>query len=153
LVDLIEKTKRKKNFKIHSATKVFQALRIFVNKEISELIYGLISASKVLKKDGVLAVVTFHSLEDKIVKYFFKNLSENKSISRYVPKIDQPDTLFKMIEKKPKLPSAKELSENIPSRSAKLRYVIKKKDFYNFETDILEEFDHLIKIENFGNNL
>ena len=153
LVDLIEKTKRKKNFKIHSATKVFQALRIFVNKEISELIYGLISASKVLKKDGVLAVVTFHSLEDKIVKYFFKNLSENKSISRYVPKIDQPDTLFKMIEKKPKLPSAKELSENIPSRSAKLRYVIKKKNFYNFETDILEEFDHLIKIENFGNNL
>ena len=103
LVDLIEKTKRKKNFKIHSATKVFQALRIFVNKEISELIYGLISASKVLKKDGVLAVVTFHSLEDKIVKYFFKNLSENKSISRYVPKIDQPDTLFKMIEKKTKI--------------------------------------------------
>ena len=153
MVDLIEKTKRKKNFKLHSATKVFQALRIFVNKEISELIYGLISASKVLKKDGVLAVVTFHSLEDKIVKYFFKNLSENKSISRYVPKIDQPDTLFKMIEKKPTLPSVKELSENIPSRSAKLRYVIKKKDFYNFETDILEEFDHLIKIENFGNNL
>ena len=58
-----------------------------------------------------------------------------------------------MIEKKPKLPSAEELSENIPSRSAKLRYVIKKKDIYNFETDILEEFDHLIKIENFGNNL
>ncbi len=153
LVDLIEKTKRKKNFKIHSATKVFQALRIFVNKEISELINGLISASKVLKKDGVLAVVTFHSIEDKIVKYFFKNLSENKSISRYVPKIDQPDTLFKMIEKKPKTPSVKELSENIPSRSAKLRYIIKKKDFYNFETDIFKEFDHLLKIENFGNKL
>jgi 16S rRNA (cytosine1402-N4)-methyltransferase len=153
LVDLIEKTKRKKNFKIHSATKVFQALRIFVNKEISELINGLISASKILKKDGVLAVVTFHSLEDRIVKYFFKNLSENKSISRYVPKIDQPDTLFVMLEKKPKTPSEKELSENIPSRSAKLRYVIKKKDFYDFETDILEEFDHLIKIENFGNKL
>ena len=45
---------------------------MFVNKEISELIYGLIAASKVLKKDGILAVVTFHSLEDKIVKYFFK---------------------------------------------------------------------------------
>ena len=153
LVDLIEKTKRKKNFKIHSATKVFQALRIFVNKEISELINGLISAAKILKKDGVLAVVTFHSLEDRIVKYFFKNLSENKSISRYVPKIDQPDTLFVMLEKKPKTPSEKELSENIPSRSAKLRYVIKKKDFYDFETDILEEFDHFIKIENFGNKL
>ena len=153
LVDIIEKTKRKKNFKIHSATKVFQALRIFVNKEISELINGLISASKILKKDGVLAVVTFHSLEDKIVKYFFKSLSENKSISRYVPKIEQPDILFEMLEKKPKTPSAKELSENVPSRSAKLRYVIKKKDFYNFKTDIFEEFDHLIKIENFGNIL
>ena len=85
LVEIIDKTKRKKNFKIHSATKVFQALRILVNKEISELIFGLINATKVLKKDGVLAVVTFHSLEDKIVKYFFKSLSEKKSISRYVP--------------------------------------------------------------------
>ena len=153
LVKLIEKTKRKKNFKIHSATKIFQALRIFVNKEITELIYGLIAATKVLKKDGVLAVVTFHSLEDKIVKYFFKSLSEKKSISRYVPKIDQPEALFLMPEKKPKLPSKEELSENIPSRSAKLRYVIKKKDFYNFESDILKKFKHLIEIENFGKKL
>ena len=86
LVEIIEKSKKRKNFKIHSATKIFQSLRIFVNKEISELIYGLIAATKVLKKDGILAVVTFHSLEDKIVKYFFKSLSENKSISRYLPK-------------------------------------------------------------------
>jgi 16S rRNA (cytosine1402-N4)-methyltransferase len=78
LVEIIDKTKRKKNFKVHNATKVFQALRILVNKEISELIFGLINATKVLKKDGVLAVVTFHSLEDKIVKYFFKSLSEKK---------------------------------------------------------------------------
>jgi len=153
LVKLIEKTKKKKNFKVHSATKVFQALRIFVNKEISELINGLIVAAKILKKDGVLAVVTFHSLEDKIVKYFFKSLSENKSISRYVPKIHQPETLFNMLEKKPIKPSINELKENIPSRSAKLRYVVKKKDFYNFETDILKEFDFLINIENFGNKL
>ena len=74
LVEIIDKTKRKKNFKVHSATKVFQALRILVNREISELIFGLINATKVLKKDGVLAVVTFHSLEDKIVKYFLKSL-------------------------------------------------------------------------------
>ena len=127
LVNLIEKTKRKKNFKIHSATKVFQALRIFVNKEISELINGLISATKIIKKDGVLAVVTFHSLEDKIVKYFFKSLSENQSISRYVPKLDQPKILFELKEKKPITPSDKELKENLSSRSAKLRYVIKKR--------------------------
>ena len=153
LVELIEKTKRKKNFKIHSATKVFQALRIFVNKEISELIYGLIAAAKVLKKDGVLAVVTFHSIEDKIVKYFFKSLSQNKSISRYLPKIEQPDTLFRMEEKKPKTPSLKELKENIPSRSAKLRYVIKKDNLYDFNTNIFKKFEDLIEIENFGNKL
>ena len=153
LVDLIEKTKKFKNFKIHSATKVFQALRIFVNKEISELINGLIIATKVLDKDGILAVVTFHSLEDKIVKYFFKSLSENKSISRYMPKMEQSDILFKNISKKPIIPSEKELKENIPSRSAKLRYVIKKKDFYEFETDIFEKFKYLLEIEDLGNRL
>ena len=153
LVELIEKTKRYKNFKTHSATKVFQALRIFVNKEISELINGLINASKVLKKDGVIGVVTFHSLEDKIVKYFFKSLSENKSVSRYVPKLDQIEPLFRMIKKKPIKPSSKELKENAPSRSAKLRYIIKKNDSYNFETDIYKKFEHLIEIENFGNKL
>ena len=153
LVELIERVKRKKNFKIHSATKVFQALRIFVNKEISELIFGLIAASKVLKKDGILAVVTFHSLEDKIVKYFFKNLSENKSISRYLPKVNQKEKLFYLKEKKPILPSVKELKENISSRSAKLRYLIKKDNSYFFETDILKKFDHLLKIEDFGKKI
>ena len=153
LVEIIEKTKKKKNFKIHSATKIFQALRIFVNKEISELIKGLIAASKILKKDGVLAVVTFHSLEDKIVKYFFRSLSEKRSISRYVPKLDAPDAIFQLIQKKPITPSAKELKENFPSRSAKLRYVIKRNDVYKFETDILNKFSHLIEIENFGNKL
>ena len=148
LVKLIEKTKKKKNFKTHSATKVFQALRIFVNKEISELINGLVAATKILEKDGVLAVVTFHSIEDKIVKYFFKSLSENKSVSRYFPKIDQPEPLLKLIEKKPKTPTKKELEENVPSRSAKLRYAIKKSDFYNFKTDIFEKFNNLIEIEN-----
>ena len=124
-----------------------------MNKEISELIYGLINATKVLKKDGVLAVVTFHSLEDRIVKYFFKSLSENKSISRYLPKIDQPKTLFRRINKKPIIPSTKELKENLPSRSAKLRYVIKKKKFYNFDSDILKKFKNLIEIENLGKKL
>ena len=153
LVRIIESSKRKKNYKTHSATKVFQALRIFVNKEISELIYGLISAAKVVKKDGIIAVVTFHSLEDKIVKYFFKSLSENKSVSRYMPKSEEKINLFKSFSKKPLTPSEKEIKENQPSPSAKLRYVIKKEDFYDFETDILEKFDHLIKIENFSRKL
>jgi 16S rRNA (cytosine1402-N4)-methyltransferase len=153
LVNLIEKTKRKKNYKTHSATKVFQALRIFVNKEISELIYGMINAAKVLKKDGILAVVTFHSLEDKIVKYFFKSLSEHKSVSRYQPKINQKDVLFKMPLKKPIKPTERELKENFPSRSAKLRYLIKKENFYEFETDVLEKFKDLLEIENLGSKL
>ena len=153
LVKIIEKSKSFKNYKIHSATKVFQALRIFVNKEISELIYGLINALKVLKKDGVIAVVTFHSLEDKIVKYFFKSLSENKSISRYMPSVEQPDTLLKLLQKKPIIASKKELTENLSSRSAKLRYAIKKANFYDFETDIIDKFQNLIEIENIGNQL
>ena len=153
LVELIEKTKKKRNFRVHSATKVFQALRIFVNKEISELINGLIAASKILKKDGILAVITFHSLEDKIVKYFFKSLSENKSISRYIPELNQPETLFKRLEKKPRTPSDKELKENVSSRSAKLRYVIKKDNCYHFKTNLHEKFNYLIEIENFGDKL
>ena len=153
LVRIVESSKRKNNQRTHSATKVFQALRIFVNKEISELIHGLINAAKVVKKDGVIAVVTFHSLEDRIVKYFFKSLSENKSVSRYMPKNKEKINLFKCISKKPITPSANEIKENPPSRSAKLRYVIKKEDFYDFETDILEKFDHLIKIENFSKKL
>ncbi|MDB4157535.1 16S rRNA (cytosine(1402)-N(4))-methyltransferase RsmH [Candidatus Pelagibacter sp.] len=153
LVRIIESSKRKKNLKMHSATKVFQALRIFVNKEISELIYGLINAAKVVKKDGIIAVVTFHSLEDKIVKYFFKSLSENKSVSRYMPKGEEKVNLFKSISKKPIVPSKKEIQENSPSRSAKLRYVIKKEEFYDFETDILDKFDYLIKIEDFSKKL
>ena len=153
LVKIIKSSKRKKNYKTHIATKVFQALRIFVNKEISELIYGLINAAKVVKKDGIIAVVTFHSLEDKIVKYFFKNLSENKSISRYMPKGEEKINFFKLINKKPTVPSEKEINENPPSRSAKLRYVIKKEDFNNFETDILKKFDYLIEIENYSKKL
>ena len=150
LVNIIEKSKRKKNYKVHSATKTFQALRIFVNKEITELINGLINSAKILKKDGVLAVVTFHSLEDKIVKHFFKSLSENKSISRYEPKLQQKEILFKMPLKKPIVPSDKEVKENPPSRSAKLRYLIKLEDMYEIESDVLDKFSHLIEIENLG---
>ena len=153
LVEIIDKSKKRKNFKVHNATKVFQALRIFVNKEISELIFGLINATKVLKKGGILGVVTFHSLEDKIVKYFFKSLSENKSISRYSPVTEQAETLFNLIQKKPILPSDEEVSENPPSRSAKFRYAIKKTDFYNFDTDIENQFRNLIEIENYGDKL
>ena len=147
LVKIIESSKKRKNFKIHIATKVFQALRIFVNNEISELIYGLINATKILKPGGVIVVVTFNSLEDKIVKFFFKSLSEKKSVSRYMPKTEEKDNLFKLVNKKPILPSVKEIKQNFPSRSAKLRFAIKDKEISNFEKDILEKFDYLLEIE------
>ncbi len=153
LVKIIEKSKKGNNKKIHSATKVFQALRIFVNKEISELIYGMIHAAKVLKKDGLLVVVTFHSLEDKIVKYFFRSLSEHKSISRYQPDKIHEEILFKLHQKKPIVPSDQEFKENPPSRSAKLRCLVKKENIYDFKTDILDKFKDLIEIENLGHNL
>ncbi len=127
LVDIIEHSKRKKNYKIHSATKVFQALRIFVNQEISELIYGLINAIKILEPGGIIVVVTFHSLEDKIVKFFFKSLSEKKSISRYMPESITKEEILELVKKKPIFPTNNEIKKNPPSRSAKLRFAIKKK--------------------------
>ena len=153
LVKIIKSSKRKKNYKIHSATKVFQALRIFVNKEISELIYGLINAVKIVDEGGIIVVVSFHSLEDKIIKYFFKSLSEIKSVSRYMPEIEEKDNLFKLINKKPITPSIQEIKKNPPSRSAKLRFVIKEKNILNFETDILDKFNYLIEIENYSEKL
>ncbi len=153
LVKIIDSSKKKKNFKTHSATKVFQALRIFVNREISELIFGLINSTKIIKKNGIIAVVSFHSLEDKIVKYFFKTLSENKSVSRYLPKNKEKVNLLKLINKKPILPSSKEIKENPPSRSAKLRFAKKIEDFYDFETDILNKFKYLLDIENYSEKL
>ena len=70
---IIEKSKKKTySSKINPCTKTFQALRIFVNKEITELIYGIIYATKKLKPGGKILVVSFHSLEDRIIKYFFK---------------------------------------------------------------------------------
>ena len=153
LVKIIETSKKKKNYKIHVATKIFQSLRIFVNKEISELISGLINATKILKPGGIIAVVTFHSLEDKIVKFFFKSLSEKKSISRYLPKTGEKENLFRLGNKKPIIPSNKELKTNPPSRSAKLRFAIKEKDIPDFEKEILEKFNYLLEIENLSRKL
>ena len=153
MVRIIKSSKRKKNYKTHSATKVFQALRIFVNKEISELIYGLISAAKIVKKDGIIAVVTFHSLEDKIVKYFFKSLSENKSVSRYMPEVKEEVNIFKLINKKPIIASEREIKQNLPSRSAKLRCAIKLRNSDEVETDILDKFKYLLDIENYSKKL
>ena len=98
LVEIIDSLKKKKSGK-NKSTKVFQALRIFVNKEITELIYGLIKAYNILPVGGVIAVVTFHSIEDKIVKFFFKEYSEVKNSSRYLPKSISTKKYFNLTKK------------------------------------------------------
>ena len=108
----------------HPATRVFQALRIAVNDELGELARGLSAAEKMLSEGGRLAVVTFHSLEDRIVKKFFqqRNQQGGAGVSRYAP--DAPDAAahsFEMITRKPVKAGKDELSINPRSRSAKLR--------------------------------
>ena len=103
LVEIIEGVKKKKSGK-NKSTKVFQALRIFVNKEITELICGLIKAYNILPVGGAIAVVTFHSIEDKIVKFFFKEYSEVKNSSRYLPKSISTKKYFNLTKKKPIVP-------------------------------------------------
>ena len=153
LVKIINSSKKHNNKKIHNATKVFQALRIFVNKEISELIYGLIKSVKILDVNGLIVVVSFHSLEDKIIKYFFKNLSEQNKISRYYPEPLKEKKVLKIVTKKPILPSKDEIAINKPSRSAKLRYAIKISNEKNFEKDFLKKFENLLEIEGLSRKL
>ena len=152
LVEIINKEKKNYNFKINKSTKVFQSLRIFVNQEISELIFGLINAYKLLPVNGFIVVVTFHSLEDRIVKFFFKNYSEDKKVSRYLPSSKNENKIFEILNKKLIVPSVEEIKKNPSSRSAKLRYVRKIKEGGNFE-EFLLKFKNFIEIENIGKKL
>ncbi|MFV0626692.1 MAG: 16S rRNA (cytosine(1402)-N(4))-methyltransferase RsmH [Alphaproteobacteria bacterium] len=117
----------KKTKDVDPATKTFQALRIAVNDELGELERGLESATKLLKSDGRLVVVTFHSLEDRIVKYFFKEKAgRNPNVSRYMPEIKSDvETDFKDVSKVIH-PTKNEEINNRRARSAKLRFAVKK---------------------------
>ena len=146
LVNIINSVKKKKFSKIHNATKVFQALRIIVNNEISELINGLINSFKLLPVGGMIVIVTFHSIEDRIVKFFLKHYSENKNFSRYLPPSVERKNLFKLINKKPIIPSVEEIKLNPASRSAKLRYGIKLNNHSDF-SELTKKFNYLLDIE------
>jgi 16S rRNA (cytosine1402-N4)-methyltransferase len=106
---------------IHPATRTFQALRIFVNDELSELAAGLAAAEALLKPGGRLVVVAFHSLEDRIVKSFLAQRSRIRSASRHLPPTAQPASSFRLLTKRPLLPDAAEVGANPRARSAKLR--------------------------------
>lgn len=111
-------------YKNHPERKIFQALRIEVNKELTVLEDILPKAIKRLKKGGRIAVITFHSLEDRIVKNIFKKYSDIDPLVKGLKDIpEEYKPLIKLVNKKPILPSQKELEENSRSRSAKLRII------------------------------
>ena len=151
LVEIIERSK-KKNYlsKIHPSTKTFQALRIFVNKEITELIEGIINATKILKPGGKILIVSFHSIEDKIVKYFFSNFSSSRSKpSRYFPENkDANISLFDKYKNKIFKPSNVEIIKNPSSRSAKLRYAIRSKNQFIYPNELANKFKKYLDLEN-----
>ena len=122
LVSVIQKClPRSKPGQTHPATRSFQALRIAVNSEYNQLVEGLFAAERVLDAGGVLAVVTFHSIEDRIVKRFFQSRSGSKAGSRYAPLVENVQAQFTLQSRKPIRASADEISLNPRSRSAKLR--------------------------------
>lgn len=128
LTNCIHKVITYKPGNIDTATRTFQALRIFVNDELGELERGLNGAEKILKDGGVLSVVTFHSLEDRIVKNFLqKSCAPAEHVNKYKTTTKEQNNSFKLAFKKPVSASEKEISQNPRSRSAHLRSAIRQR--------------------------
>jgi 16S rRNA (cytosine1402-N4)-methyltransferase len=106
---------------IHPATRTFQALRIFVNEELKELVDALAAAERALKPGGRLVAVSFHSLEDRIVKSFLNDRSDTRGGSRHAPERKRPAPTFSVLTRRPAVPDEKEIAGNPRARSAKLR--------------------------------
>ncbi|HKY87515.1 MAG TPA: 16S rRNA (cytosine(1402)-N(4))-methyltransferase RsmH [Pseudorhodoplanes sp.] len=120
LADIVGRVVRGKPGAIHPATRTFQALRLFVNEELSELAAALMAAERILRVGGRLSVVSFHSLEDRIVKTFLAG-PDRKGISRHAPEQDRRVAAFTVLTKKPVAPDEDEIENNPRARSAKLR--------------------------------
>ncbi len=122
LADIVGKVVRSKPDEIHPATRTFQGLRIFVNAELDELHLALSAAERVLKPGGRLVVVSFHSLEDRIVKNFLVNArGKTGGGSRHLPELAQAAPSFQILTKRPVTPGEAEMAANPRARSAKLR--------------------------------
>lgn len=129
LAEIVYSVLGKKTSKVDPATRTFQALRIYVNNELEELKSGLSAAAKLLKPHGRLVVVDFHSLEDRIVKTFFKeNTVKKVHVSRYGKTLpmEVPCKIFSITSDAIK-PTASEIASNPRAHSAKLRYAVKNK--------------------------
>ena len=118
-------TPRRAKDKIHPATRVFQALRIFVNNELGELASALLAAERALKPGGMLVVVTFHSLEDRIVKHFIGERLGKSGGSRHLPQSVPAPALFMQKGKAMIAASDAEADQNPRARSAKLRAAVR----------------------------
>ena len=121
LADIVSRVVRAKPNDIHPATRTFQALRIFVNEELDELQLALEAAERVLKTGGRLVVVSFHSLEDRIVKNFLVERSKSGGGSRHLPERASVPPSFDLLTRRPVIPGEQEIADNPRARSAKLR--------------------------------
>ena len=122
LAEIVKRTVPQKASKVHPATRVFQALRIHVNTELENLETGLDVARSLLKPGGCLCVISFHSLEDRIVKHRFQRWAQTCICSPKMPVcICNHNPSVEILTKRPVLPSAAEIQQNPRARSAKLR--------------------------------
>ena len=121
LAEIIGKVVWAKPGEINPATRTFQALRIFVNAELDELHLALAAAERLLTPGGRLAVVSFHSLEDRIVKNFFGERAKAGGGSRHLPQVAQIAPSFSLVTKRPIVAGGDEVTANPRARSAKLR--------------------------------
>ncbi|HEY0223485.1 MAG TPA: 16S rRNA (cytosine(1402)-N(4))-methyltransferase RsmH [Pseudolabrys sp.] len=121
LAQIVGSVVRSRPNDIHPATRTFQALRIFVNDELGELVAALEAAERILKPGGRLVAVSFHSLEDRIVKSFLAGRAETRGGSRHAPEIMRAAPSFRVLTKRPEIAGGDETARNPRARSAKLR--------------------------------
>jgi 16S rRNA (cytosine1402-N4)-methyltransferase len=121
LADIVAATVRAKPGDIHPATRTFQALRIFVNDELGELAAALVASERVLTAGGRLVAVSFHSLEDRIVKTFLGRRAATGGGSRHAPEVKRPAPSLRLLTRRPVTADAEEVARNPRARSAKLR--------------------------------
>ena len=126
LADIVARVVRAKPGDIHPATRTFQALRMFVNDELGELAAALGAAERILKPGGRLVVVSFHSLEDRIVKSFLADRSTAAGVSRHRPEAAAKALTFRVLTRRPETADETEIAQNPRSRSAKLRWAERK---------------------------